>query len=167
MLSANFRYAQSDSPELFRRLAHLSKRVDFSGGDVLFSQLDGSGIARAKERASPKWGVFIVLEGSVLLTHGNVVCEDEDEEEPAAEEGGAEGPEGGRAGVGAVALKPTPTPTPRIPEGYYSSPTARVEAKVLAVTAFDRSVLHFFCLLFISFVCSHTHTHILIGCTRG
>ena len=65
MLSTNFRNAQSDSPELFRRLAQLSTRVDFSGGDILFSQLEGSGMSRTKERVSPKWGVYIVLEGSV------------------------------------------------------------------------------------------------------
>ena len=75
----------------------------------------------------------ISLTLQVLLTHGNVVsCAADGSEDPlgsnearAAEEGGAEDSAGG-------------APKATMPADYSSSPTARVEAKVLAVTAFDR-----------------------------
>ena len=65
MLSANLKEAHRAEPELFRRLEKLSQQLDINADQIIFSQLDTMKKSSAKE-----WGIYIVLEGSVILERG-------------------------------------------------------------------------------------------------
>jgi NhaP-type Na+/H+ or K+/H+ antiporter/CRP-like cAMP-binding protein len=65
MMSTNLKEAHAAEPELFRRLEKLSTQEDIPAGQTIFKQLQ-------TESTVDKWGVYIILEGSVALERGRV-----------------------------------------------------------------------------------------------
>ena len=65
MMSTNLKEAHAAEPELFRRLEKLSTQEDIQAGQTIFEQLQTASTV-------DKWGVYIILEGSVAVERGRV-----------------------------------------------------------------------------------------------